>query len=106
MDLDTCPTSRVPGDSDLPVSPQPRRAVGVGRLPHRLVGLELGADLAGYVTTSGSPVTAYGHVGAAAVQGVPYASGAYRYLTLRVNDDRPGNGKGSFTCTVQRWRLS
>jgi hypothetical protein len=44
--------------------------------------------------------TSWQHAGTASAHRAPFAS----RMELRVNDNAPGNGSGSFSCTVSRWR--
>ena len=56
-----------------------------------------------YRYLNGTPASSYFHVGSDAMVPAPN-TWSTTYLTLRTNDDRPGNGSGSFTCTTERWR--
>lgn len=58
------------------------------------------AALLRFTDTGSSYVSAWRHGGTSSYHVAPYAA----RLEMRVNDDRPGNGSGAFSCTLDRFR--
>jgi hypothetical protein len=60
------------------------------------------AAIARFKTTGFYPTaSSWKHAGTSSAHTAPFSS----RMELRVNDNAPGNGSGSFTCTVSRWQL-
>jgi hypothetical protein len=53
--------------------------------------------------TTGGGTTAWSHVGTAGAMTAP--GWGLSQVEVRVNDNAPGNGSGSFSCRFERWRL-
>ena len=65
--------------------------------------LHVGADAHPYALLARYGGLGYFLVGDRRLRG-PYDGGTRRRLFLRINDDMPGNGNGSFNCRVRIWR--
>jgi len=59
------------------------------------------AAITRFKATTSTHTTAWRHAGTSSYHDAPFQS----RMELRVNDNLPGNGNGSFTCTVEKWRL-